>query len=129
MERMELDRGVHGHQQSYGQLYQKLPAAHHLLIVEPDVEIAADAIDVRFGEPSLHQYVQRKDDQRRCGPREFFRPAKLSDDMSAGGVGADRKFADAVAVFVSVRVSREIRRVNPRFPNAALEYDYFRPQS
>jgi hypothetical protein len=29
-------------------LHQKLSALHHLLLVEPDVEVAADAIDVRF---------------------------------------------------------------------------------
>jgi hypothetical protein len=32
-------------------LYQKLPFSHYLLAVEPDVEIAADAVDVRFGSP------------------------------------------------------------------------------
>ena len=32
-------------------LYQKLPFPHYLLAVEPDVEIAADAVDVRFGNP------------------------------------------------------------------------------
>ena len=32
-------------------LYQKLPIAHHLLTVEPDIEIAAHAVDVRFGSP------------------------------------------------------------------------------
>ena len=32
-------------------LYQKLPFPHYLLAVEPDVEIAADAVDVRFGSP------------------------------------------------------------------------------
>ena len=32
-------------------LYQKLPFPHYLFAVEPDVEIAADAVDVRFGSP------------------------------------------------------------------------------
>ena len=32
-------------------LYQKLPFPHYLLTLEPDVEIAADAVDVRFGSP------------------------------------------------------------------------------
>src|SRR5262245_54920442 len=32
-------------------LYQKLPFAHYLLAVEPDIEIATDAVDVRFGSP------------------------------------------------------------------------------
>jgi len=30
------------------ELYQKLPFPHYLLAVEPDVEIAADAVDMRF---------------------------------------------------------------------------------
>jgi hypothetical protein len=29
-------------------LHQKFPALHHLLLVEPDIEVAADAVDVRF---------------------------------------------------------------------------------
>jgi len=32
-------------------LYQKLPFPHHLLAVEPDVEIPANAVDMRFGSP------------------------------------------------------------------------------
>ena len=32
-------------------LYQKLPFPHYLLAVEPDVKIAADAVDMRFGSP------------------------------------------------------------------------------
>ena len=32
-------------------LYQKLTRPHYLLAVEPDVEIATDAVDVRFGGP------------------------------------------------------------------------------
>jgi hypothetical protein len=32
-------------------LYQKLARSHYLLAVEPDVEIATDAVDVRFGSP------------------------------------------------------------------------------
>ena len=30
---------------------QKLPVPHHLFAIEPDVEIAADAVDVCFGNP------------------------------------------------------------------------------
>ena len=33
-------------------LDQKLPAFHHLFAVEPDIEIAADTVDVRFGNPA-----------------------------------------------------------------------------
>src|SRR5438309_12095168 len=32
-------------------LYQKFPFPHHLFAVEPDIEIAADAVDMRFGGP------------------------------------------------------------------------------
>ena len=31
--------------------HQKPSAPHHLLAVEPDVEIAADAVNMRFGNP------------------------------------------------------------------------------
>src|SRR5438105_7620797 len=32
-------------------LYQKLPIPHHLLAVEPDVEIASHTVDMRFRNP------------------------------------------------------------------------------
>src|ERR1051325_1257967 len=32
-------------------LYQKLSFAHHLLAIEPDIEIATHTVDVRFGSP------------------------------------------------------------------------------
>ena len=48
---MEPAQGACERQQSRAALYQKLPALHDLLAVEPDVEIAADAVDVRFGSP------------------------------------------------------------------------------
>ena len=32
-------------------LYQKLPLPHYLVAIEPDIEIAADAVDMRFGGP------------------------------------------------------------------------------
>src|SRR6266487_5780449 len=31
--------------------HQKLSAPHHLLAIKPDVEIAANAVDMRFGSP------------------------------------------------------------------------------
>ena len=34
---------------SCDELYQKLPTPHYLLTVEPDVEIATDAIDNQLG--------------------------------------------------------------------------------
>ena len=36
---------------NHNRLYQKLPLLHYLLAVEPDVEIATYAVDVRFGSP------------------------------------------------------------------------------
>ena len=32
-------------------LYQELPVPHYLLAIEPDIEIAANTVDVRFGSP------------------------------------------------------------------------------
>ena len=33
------------------ELYRELTAPHHLFAIEPDVEIAADAVNVCFGNP------------------------------------------------------------------------------
>ena len=32
---------------------EELPALHHLFVVEPDIEIAADAVDMGLGDPGL----------------------------------------------------------------------------
>ena len=86
-------------------LYQKLPFTHYLLAVEPDVEIAADAVDVRFGSPVRAGMFGVGMTKRDVDSGNFFVLQNVSDNVRAGDVSADGKFADAVAVFVRARVS------------------------
>src|SRR5438552_14116968 len=53
-------------------LYQKLPALHHLLAVEPDVEIAAYAVDVRLGNPVCAGVLGVGMTKRDVDSRNFF---------------------------------------------------------
>ena len=32
---------------------EELPALHHLFVVEPDIKVAANAVDMGLGDPSL----------------------------------------------------------------------------
>src|ERR1700758_4332937 len=86
-------------------LYQKPAAAHHLLTVKPDVEIAADAVDVRFGSPVCAGVLGVGMTKRDVDARNFFILQDVTDDVGARDIGADGKFAYAIAVFVGVRVS------------------------
>src|SRR5215470_9699377 len=86
-------------------LYQKLPFPHHLLAVEPDIEIAAHTVDVRFGNPVCAGVLSVGVTKRNVDPGKFFILQNVTDDARAGDVGADGKFTDAIAVFVRVRVS------------------------
>ncbi len=83
---------------------EKLPALHHLLVVEPDVEIAADAVDVGLGDPGLAGVLGVGMAKGDVDAGNFFVLQDVADDAGAGGVGADGKFADAVAVFVRAGV-------------------------
>jgi len=86
-------------------LYQKPSFPHYLLPVEPDVEIAADAVDMRFGSPVCAGMFGVGMTERDMDAGNFFVLQDVSDDMRAGGVCTNRKFADPVAVFVSACVS------------------------
>src|SRR5439155_5859686 len=85
--------------------YQKLPSLHHLLAVEPDVEIAADAVDVRFRNPVgagvLGVWMAESD----MDSWNFFVLQNVADDVRAGCVRADGKFPYAITVFIRARVS------------------------
>ena len=87
------------------ELYQKLSALHHLFAVEPDVEIAADAVDMRFGGPIRASVLGIGMAKGNVDAGNFFILQNVTDDMSAGGVCADGKFADAITVFVRAGVS------------------------
>ena len=53
-------------------LYQKFAPAHHLLAVEPDIEVASDAVDVRFGNPIRAGVFGVGMTKRDVYPRNFF---------------------------------------------------------
>ena len=84
---------------------QEFAASHHLLAIEPNVEVATDAVDVCFGNPvgaSVLGVGMTKSD---VDPRNFLVLQNVSNDVRAGGVGADGKFAHAIAVLVRAGIS------------------------
>jgi len=85
--------------------HQKLPAFHHLFAVEPDIEIAADAVDVRFRNPVRASVLGIGMTEGDVNARNFFILQNVADDVRTGGVGAARKFADPIAVFICAGVS------------------------
>ena len=80
---------------------------HDLLAVEPDVEIAADAVDVRLGEPRLAGVLGVGMAEGDVDAGNFFVLQDVPDDVRAGRVRADGELAHAVAVFVRARVGAE----------------------
>src|SRR5437764_9561165 len=86
-------------------LHQKLTALHDLLVVEPDVEVAADAIDVRFRDPIRSGVLGIGMPKGDVDAGNFFVLQNVADHVGAGGVGAYGELADAVAVLIRVRVS------------------------
>jgi len=105
MEQTGFSQDVAGRQQSCDELYQKLPAPHYLFAIKPDVEIAADAVDMRFGSPVCAGVFCVRMTKSNVDTWNLFILQNMTDDMSAGGVGANGKFADAIAVFIRARVS------------------------
>src|SRR5437667_10612827 len=106
MERTAYARVVCGYRQSSMQkLDQKLPALHYLFIVKPDVEVAADAVDMRFGNPICAGVFGIRMTEGNMDAGNFFVLQNVSDDVRAGGVSADSKFAYTIAVFVGAGVS------------------------
>ena len=84
---------------------QKFAALHHLFAIEPDVEITADAVDVCLGNPvgaSVLGVGMTKSD---VDTRNFFVLQNVANDVRASGVGADGKFAHAIAVLVRAGIS------------------------
>ena len=84
---------------------QEFPALHHLFAIEPNVEIATDAVDVCFGNPVGASVLGVRKTKSDVDPRNFLVLQNVSNDVRASGVGADGKLAHAVAVFVSAGVS------------------------
>ena len=86
-------------------LYQEFPTPHYLLTIEPDIEIAPDTVDMRFGSPVCAGVFCVRMTKSNVDTWNFFILQNMTDDMTAGCVCADGKFTDAVAVFISAGVS------------------------
>ena len=78
---------------------------HYLLAVEPDIEIAANTVDMSFGSPVCAGVFCVRMTKSNVDTWNFFILQNMTDDMTAGCVCADGKFTDAVAVFISAGVS------------------------
>src|SRR5947208_14775777 len=86
-------------------LHQKFSALHHLFAIEPDVEIAADTVDVRFGRPIGARVPGIGMTEGDVDTGNFFVLQNIADHVSARGICADCEFADAVAILVRAGVS------------------------
>jgi hypothetical protein len=62
-------------------LQQKFTALHHLLVVEPDVEVAANAVDVRFGDPSCAGVLGVRMAKGDVDAGKFFVLQNVPDDV------------------------------------------------
>ena len=56
----------------FDELYQKFSALHHLFAIEPDVEVASDAIDMRLGNPVCAGVLGVGMAKSDVDPRDFF---------------------------------------------------------
>src|SRR5258708_7862372 len=83
---------------------QKLPLRHDPFVVEPDVEEAADAVDVRGALPRLARVLGIGVAEGDVDAGKLFVLQDVADDAGAGEVGADGEFADAVGVFVGMAI-------------------------
>src|SRR5437660_8775515 len=86
-------------------LYQKFTSSHHLLAVEPDIEIAANAVDVGLGNPIRPSVFGIRMTEGDMNAGNFFVLQNVTDDVGAGDVCVNGKFTYAVAVFVRAGVS------------------------
>src|SRR2546430_7515168 len=62
-------------------LYQKFTASHHLLAVEPDIEIAANAVDVGFGNPIRPSVFGIRMTEGDMNAGNFFVLQNVTDDV------------------------------------------------
>jgi hypothetical protein len=83
---------------------QEFSAPHYLFAIEPNVEIAADAIDVRFRHPVCAGVLGVGMTKSNVYAGNLFILQNMANNMHAGGVRADSKFADAVTVLVGAGV-------------------------
>ena len=96
-----------------GSLDQVLPPRHHLVAVEPDVEAAADDVDVGGAPPRGAGVLGVRVPERDVEGRDLFVLQDVADDVGQRDVRAHRELADAVGVLVGRRVRRESPRRGP----------------
>src|SRR5258708_4619753 len=89
-------------------LKQKRPLRHDLLFVEPDVEEAADAVNMGRTLPGLAGVLAIGMAEGDVDAGEFLVLQDVADDAGAGEVGADGELADAVGVLVRVAILVEL---------------------
>ena len=75
-----------------------------MFAVEPDVEITADAVDVRLGNPVCAGVLGVGMTKSDVDTRDFFVLQDVANDMRARGVRADGEFPHAIAVLVGAGV-------------------------
>src|SRR5919106_2303600 len=79
---------------------QKAAAAHDRFAVDPDVEVAAHAVDVRGGDPGLSGVLGDRVAEGDVDARDLLVLEDVAADVLEGDVGADGELADPVAVLV-----------------------------
>ena len=71
-----------------GELYQESPTLHHLLIIEPDIEITSNTVDMGFRNPIGSGVFRVWMSERNVNARNFFVLQNIADDMAIAGVPA-----------------------------------------
>src|SRR5437016_5020687 len=79
---------------------QKLATLHHLFAIEPDTEVAPDAIDVRFRFPICAGMLGIRMAKCDMHAGNFFILQNIADHSRAGRVRSDGEFAHAIAVLI-----------------------------
>ena len=78
-----------------------------LVVVDPDVAVAGEDVDVRFGFPVGVGLAAVGIAESDVDAGKFFVLKKDADHFGEAEVGAEGEFADAVAIFVGVAVIPE----------------------
>ena len=93
---------------SWSVLDQELALLHDLPPVYPDIELAANHVDVRAGVPLRSRVLSIRIAEGDVDAGEFLVLQDLADYVGQFNIGADGELAYAVAVFVGVGVRPEI---------------------
>src|SRR5450755_113563 len=88
-------------------IQQELAAAHDHALIGPDIEFAADHVDVSRAAPLRAGIAAIRVAKSDMHARDFFILQDVADYVTHSNIGADGELAHAVAVLVSVRVAPE----------------------